>query len=152
MGRPRFSRFKMTSRIRRTSMSIGRATVKSRVFLGKPATSASLEFDAGGSASAGFDADDPLAPKAGDSIPLRVCDYCAWLLQRIDGFPAFSPYWPEAKRDEAVSALAVFLSRYGPRIQPYEDTRSSRLRWGGDIEARLAFPRLDHPATPAEVR
>jgi hypothetical protein len=130
---------------------LGKVTVTMAGGGAEPMGNLSLEFDAGGSLGTGIDARDPLAPRVNGTNPLRVCDYYAWKLSDIEGFPACGPYWPEAKRDEAVAACSEFLSRYGARVQP-ADGEMSAPRWWEQARARLVFPRLDHPATPAEVR
>jgi hypothetical protein len=43
------------------------------------------------------------------------------------------------------------LNRYGARIKAVEDPRATGI-WSYRIEARLEFPKLDHAATPADIR
>jgi hypothetical protein len=53
------------------------------------------------------------APEDGSEIngkEFRTCDLYAWLLSnRIEGAPSFQLYWPESKRDEAISAIEKML-------------------------------------------
>jgi hypothetical protein len=53
------------------------------------------------------------APQDGSEIngkEFRTCDLYAWLLSnRIEGAPAFQLYWPESKRDEAITAIEKML-------------------------------------------
>ncbi len=59
------------------------------------------------------DAVDP-APK-GASAPLRLGDFYAWQLARIEAAPAFHPAWPEPRRDAAIAGFAAFLrAKDGP--------------------------------------
>lgn len=81
--------------------------------------------------------------------PFRVCDFVAWLLSGIEGAPRCELYWPEDRRDRAVTACAEFLRKYGERftaVPPPGERDFPRER------AHLAFPQLAHPATPEEVR
>src|SRR5262249_2041952 len=64
--------------------------------------------------------DDPLRPKPGSRMPVRLADYCAQSLQSIGGLARFEYYWPEAKRDELIAASAAFLNQYGARIRERE--------------------------------
>jgi hypothetical protein len=79
--------------------------------------------------------------------PVRACDWLALRLASLDGSPRFEMSWPEPKRDEAIAALAAFLRRYGDRYE----AATSDVRNPFEPNVRLAFPRLDRPATPADV-
>ncbi len=89
-----------------------------------------------------------LAVGAGQLI--RTCDYLAWQISAIEGAPRCELYWPQEQRDAAVAECVGFLKTYGDRftaerppgaqVPPFHKT------------AHLAFPRLDHPATRADVQ
>lgn len=53
------------------------------------------------------------SPKDGSEINgrgFRTCDLYAWLLSnRIEGAPVFQLYWPESKREEAITAIQKML-------------------------------------------
>jgi hypothetical protein len=54
------------------------------------------------------------APRAsGTEVTLRRCDFYAWQLATLDGAPTFNPGWDEARREEALTAMADFLRRKG---------------------------------------
>jgi hypothetical protein len=84
----------------------------------------------------------------GEKRPVRACDCLAWRLASLDGTPRFEPYWPQRRRDEAIAAFADFLRRFGDRYEP-----SGSLERPNPFESnpRLAFPKLDRPATAADV-
>jgi len=110
-----------------------------------------LSFEIKGGTSGGFRSQDmadleklPLD----EERPVRVCDWLALLLSSLDGTPRFEMAWPEPKRDEAVTAIAAFLRRYGDN---YEVTTSVEPAHPFENFPRLGFPRLDRPATPADV-
>jgi hypothetical protein len=84
--------------------------------------------------------EDPLAPEAGKSLEFRVCDYVAWQLVRIDGFPRFELYWPQAKRDETIKQVRAVMAQYGPRLALIAQS-------GRPSGAGFSFAPLDHPAT-----
>jgi hypothetical protein len=66
-------------------------------------------------------------PNGGPEIagkPFRTCDFYAWLLSnRIKGAPVFQLYWPEDKRDAAISALEKMLGpNSGPlKTRPFQE-------------------------------
>jgi hypothetical protein len=97
----------------------------------------------------GLDAppEDPLHPAAGTTLPLRQCDFYAWQLSCMPGFPECEPYWPEAKRDETIAACAAYLQKYGSYYQPAAADPMFGFRGG----AQLVLPPLDHPATARDV-
>jgi hypothetical protein len=96
---------------------------------------------------------DPLAPKAGSVVPFRLCDYYAYELSRLDGFPKIGLYWPQAQRDAAVAACKAVLVQYGDAFQsrpqdPYDDP----VYDSGLNQTHISFPKLDHPATIEDVK
>jgi hypothetical protein len=103
--------------------------------------------------SPAIDQFDPLAPKEG-AFDLRVCDLYAQCLSNVRGLPWFAWYWPAEKRDAARAAMIQRLTQFGERYK-YSD-----LQFPGDEPpgmrrfnnaARLTFPKLDHPATKADL-
>jgi hypothetical protein len=124
----------------------------------------SVETDAAGKAMVRFpwggyqyspSQDDPLRPKPGSRMSVRLADYCAYSLQGIGGLARFELYWPEAKRDELIAATAAFLKQYGARIREGENSPMPRVPLPGTrpyLQAVLAFDPLDHAATPDDVR
>lgn len=92
---------------------------------------------------------DPLAPALGTMISFRMCDYYAFRLSKLDGFPACQLYWPRGKLDQAVSACRAYLHQYGDAYQ-----------WNGEpfdigfygCKPQIHFPKLAHPATPDDVK
>jgi hypothetical protein len=71
----------------------------------------------------------------------RSCDYVAYSLsEAIAAAPRFELYWPEAKRNKALTDFVAFLRDYGSRAANDESTT------GG-----LSFLVRDRPASPAEV-
>jgi hypothetical protein len=69
----------------------------------------------------------------------RVCDYFANLISTYnEAAPRCELYWPEPQRQAAVEACARFLTRYGDQLT-------------GQYGA-IAFPKLDSPADPEQVR
>ena len=98
---------------------------------------------------------DPLRPKPGTSMPLRLADMYCWKLQGLGGTPRFELYWPEANRDDAIARCLAFLNQYGPRFRYQPATKpllEASLFYPQHQKAILGFDRLDHPATPEEVR
>jgi hypothetical protein len=58
------------------------------------------------------------------SSEFRACDLYAWLLSnRIEGAPEFQLYWPEARRDETISALERMLKTAGATVKtrPFQE-------------------------------
>ncbi len=97
----------------------------------------------------GSDRPDLDEVEQGVDRPFRVCDQLAWLLSGIEGSPRCELYWPEDRRDRAVAASAEFLRKYGEQFTatppPGENDFPSK-------RAHVAFPKLDRPATPEDVR
>jgi len=109
---------------------------------------------------------DPLRPKTPRTLTIRRDDLYAWHLSRLGGMPRFQFYWPRSKRGAAIGQAASRLRRYGSR---FEYRKSLDYLWEADSRpkyapglgylwdaydvplAHLTFPRLDHPATPAEA-
>ncbi|HEY2158838.1 MAG TPA: hypothetical protein VGH33_24615, partial [Isosphaeraceae bacterium] len=86
-------------------------------------------------------------PKA--EVKFRACDYAAMLLSTLEGAPECEPFWPEARRDAAVAAVADYLRRYGRGFSPEPP--------GGERDfphalPHLRFALLERPATPEDVR
>lgn len=100
-----------------------------------------------GSFGVGWMADLDELP-VGHERPVRSCDWLAWRLAALDGTPRFELIWAEPRRDAAIADLAAFLRRFGDRYEA-----GSPVERAGPFEGntRLAFPRLDRPATPADV-
>ena len=96
--------------------------------------------------------DDPLAPSVGSSISFRTCDWFAYELSRLDGFPRIGLYWPQAQRDAAVAACKAVLMRYGDAFQAHPEDPYDESVYGSQDRARAAFPKIDHPATPDDVK
>jgi hypothetical protein len=93
-----------------------------------------------------YDGEDTLA-KPGATSVFRVCDYYASKLNVPDRCQI---YWPEKDRDAAVARCRAFLERYGARFRALEWDETV-FSGPFDSVAALAFPLLDHPATPDEV-
>jgi hypothetical protein len=81
-------------------------------------------------------------------VSFRTSDYIASKLSEIPGAPLCELFWPEARRDEAVAAMIVFLDRFGERLVSGPTPVSNN---GMSIRARLAFPSLDKPASGDDV-
>lgn len=77
----------------------------------------SFESDRGlyGRSDAGV-AKDPLRPPSHQKVPVRACDQVATALARLKEAPTYRPYWPEAKRDEAIAALKAFLQSHAGKL------------------------------------
>jgi len=97
---------------------------------------------------------DPLAPPAGSSISFRTCDWFAYELSRLDGFPRIGLYWPQPQRDAAVAACKAVLVQYGDAFQSHSDDPYDDSVYANDSknQTHIHFPRLDHPATPDDVK
>ncbi len=95
---------------------------------------------------------DPLAPPVGSSISFRTCDWFAYELSRLDGFPRIGLYWPQAQRDAAVAACKAVLMQYGDAFQAHPQDPYDESVYGSQDRARAAFPKIDHPATPDDVK
>lgn len=94
--------------------------------------------------------EDPLLPKPGEKRTVRVCDWYALRLARLEGSPEFEAFWPQEKRDAAIQADLAFVRDW-----------SDRFAWNSlqqvpvdlfFVPARMIFPRRDRPATDADVR
>ncbi|MCE0485151.1 MAG: hypothetical protein LV479_13055, partial [Methylacidiphilales bacterium] len=96
--------------------------------------------------------DDPLAPSVSSSISFRTCDWFAYELSRLDGFPRIGLYWPQAQRDAAVAACKAVLMQYGDAFQAHPQDPYDESVYGSQDRARVAFPKIDHPATPDDVK
>jgi hypothetical protein len=111
-----------------------------------------IEFDGAGTTGTMMRyADDPLAPKRGTAVPFRACDLYAWRLSELEGTPLCELYWPQEKRDAAVAAAAEFLERWGDRFA-FKDQPGVLSELRDAPPARMTFPRLDRPATEADVK
>ena len=96
----------------------------------------------------------PDAPKPGTTVDFRLCDIYAHELARIEGFPACELYWPEAKRDAAVSAAKSLLTQYGDALKAWPDDPYDEGMFYDPVAPvrRFRLAPLDHPATPDEVK
>ncbi len=95
---------------------------------------------------------DLYRPATAEVFPVRRCDLYAWHLSHLDGMPAFQYDWPAAKKDAAVAETTARLRRYGARFGiGHEVVRPGEGGYGPEERAFLRFPRLDHPATAADV-
>lgn len=100
----------------------------------------------------GVNSADPLLPKPTNTkVPIRVCDWYGWRVSELDGAPPYELYWPVSKRDEQRPKLVAFLNRWGDRFG--YTTLQDKLGFGfpGRDSGRMTFPRLNHPATDADV-
>jgi len=86
----------------------------------------------------------PYAPEPSAELMFRICDPYAYGLSRVPGIGEFQLYWPEQRRDEAVTACAKLLRVYG---EGFKHSPAS----GDRGRAFLALPALDHPATEDDV-
>jgi hypothetical protein len=93
----------------------------------------------------------PLVPPAAHGERIRRCDVYAYQLSLLDGTPLFEMSWPRARRDAAIAALAAFLRRYGDRFR-HTDLNPAPWEVPHEVGTRMSFPRLERPATAAEVR
>ena len=93
---------------------------------------------------------DPLLPKAGERRTVRVCDWYALQLSRLEGSPVFEAYWPQDKRDAVIPEAIAFVRDWSDRFA-WNDTQKTFFRppFG---RVRMIFQRRDRPATEAEVR
>jgi len=91
---------------------------------------------------------DPLRPKDEHDHPFRTCDWIAYQLAAIRGFPRFELYWPSDERDAARHRVRDFLRKYGARLEwsPVQDRLKEFMQ-----PASLTFPLRDRPATAAET-
>ena len=105
----------------------------------------------GGQSGYGLTKVDDRAPGPDVEIVVRVADQVAWKLSTLDGAPRFELYWPLADRAAAIESLRAYLHQYGDRFVIDRPSRSLLQSEAHDKSAFLAFPRLGHPATRAEV-
>jgi hypothetical protein len=100
----------------------------------------------------GYNKDDPLTPPLRSVVTFRHCDFYAYELSRITGFPAMQLYWPLAKRDAAIAAIRKFLQQYGDDFQDRPDDPYDDFAYGNNTDqTHLNLPHLNHPATPMDV-
>jgi hypothetical protein len=96
--------------------------------------------------------DDAFAPSGATTLSFRTCDWFAYELSRLDGFPRIGLYWPQAQRDAAVAACKAVLMQYGDAFQAHPQDPYDESVYGSQDRARAAFPKIDHPATPDDVK
>jgi hypothetical protein len=82
---------------------------------------------------------------------LRVCDIYAQTLNRFEGAPTFAAYWPEDRRDAAIAALIAFVDRWGDCFRVLPNLSFDRFR-DPFYPPRFHLPKLDHTATPDDVK
>ena len=87
----------------------------------------------------------------GVATPLRACDVYASSLAQVNGFAAYDPAWPPARRDQSIQQDARLLRRYGERLA-YDSAFAGLTRDFPQPLAHLTFPALAHPATDADVQ
>ena len=75
-----------------------------------------FELDLVTHSEGGFLEPDAFAPGIGHAVSFRVCDDVARRLSRIEGLPLLRLYWPESKRDKAVSDIIKFLQENGDNL------------------------------------
>jgi hypothetical protein len=83
----------------------------------------------------------------GVEYPFRNCDLLASKLSELEGSPRCELFWPEARRDEAVTACVAYVKRYGGRFT----AEAPPGALDGRSPAHLTFPVLDRPATREDV-
>jgi len=76
---------------------------------------------------------DPQMPKVGTQIPIRFGDRVADSLSKLEGAPAFKPYWPQASRDKAIARIRKFVESHAKNVRDL-------LPWPNSWE--------DHPKRP----
>jgi hypothetical protein len=119
---------------------------------GKSNVGGMLNDDGHQNFSLGSCQDDPLAPTKATTLSFRTCDWFAYELSRLDGFPRIGLYWPQAQRDAAVAACKAVLMQYGDAFQAHPQDPYDESVYGSQDRARAAFPKFDHPATPDDVK
>jgi hypothetical protein len=119
----------------------------------EPTHGATLYLTAGHNRGFTYSAiDDPLAPPLPAEVPIRVCDYYAWQLAKLNiGAPRCELYWPEAARDEGVAACAAYLKKYGARLKHGLAQKTREDAFGRDV-AQLSFPPLKRLASADDVK
>ncbi|WP_422927746.1 hypothetical protein [Singulisphaera sp. PoT] len=118
-----------------------------------PVSSPRITFGTGWNESAGLPHMKPATSPMVPDVSLRVCDYYAWKLGlNLDGIPPFNPTWFLADRDRVIAEQSAYLERFGKRYD--EPSREKRRAPHSHDFTRIApsFPRLDHPATPEDLR
>ena len=119
----------------------------------------------GGSTSDGVPEGDTQVAKPGIVSPVRLCDYYANELGRVEGMPNFQLYWSPPARTAAITALVAQLQKYGERYAYDSSLRAYTGQYGADpwspdpyysgsfteLKGRMSFPRRTQPATAREV-
>ncbi len=85
---------------------------------------------------------------AGTEHAFRRCDYLALQLSELEGCPQLDLFWPEARRDEGVSACAAYLKRFGGQLTTESEPGITRIP---NSALHLRFPILEKPATADDV-
>jgi hypothetical protein len=119
----------------------------------EPGEGGSVKYTLKSGTSGGYSRRRPApegAKPAAGPTPFRRCDLVAWHASRLEGTPECEPDWPKERRDKAIRDCAAFLEEYGARFST--DFSPERASFPFDDRARLAFPRLERPATPEDVR
>ena len=80
----------------------------------------------------------------GVKYPFRSCDDLASNLSDLEGCPRCDLFWPETRRDEAVTACVAYLKRFGGSFTADEHDLQNP-------KAHLRFPTLGKPATREDV-
>jgi hypothetical protein len=117
--------------------SLNNTNVIGRVAVAKTGRVNITRNDSGTQEPCTYAINDPLAPAAGVDSSFRMCDYVAFRIASLDGFPSCRLYWPVGPRDQAVAACRTFLQQYG-----------DDFKYGPGIR----FSKLDHTATPEDVK
>jgi hypothetical protein len=86
------------------------------------------------------------------ALPFRICDYIAAKISAVEGSPRCELFWPVDQRDQAIEACAAYLKRYGDRFTAKAPIGEPETPGSPRELAHLAFPKLDRPATPDDVR
>jgi hypothetical protein len=108
-----------------------------------------IKFHSGEQAGFGLtDSKNPLVPKPGEKRSVRVCDWYAFHLSRLQGSPVFELFWPLEKKDAAIEEFAQFVQAWGDRFR-YD--QSNPPHTFVSTTAHMTFPVRDRPATKADV-
>ena len=110
-----------------------------------------MRTKSGSESGYGFSKVDDQAPAPDVEIVVRIADQVASELAGLDGSPSFACYWPLAQREAAIGSIRAYLHRYGDHFVAKRPSRRLLPFEPRDKSVFLAFPRLDHPATRAEV-
>ncbi len=81
-------------------------------------------------------------------VPVRSCDYLAAAVSELEGCPRLSLFWPEARRDEDITAIVAHLKRFDNR---YTWRVGQGVNHFPSPKAHVKFPILGRPATLADV-